>query len=220
MPSTPPDSDVSPAQDDIPGANLTANHKCGIQEWAAHGIAGRGILLDFASWAEANGVVAPPFAATNITFAQLRAVAKHQGLDLRRNIDGGDIRIGDILFVRSGFGKAYAALTAAERIALAAAPPGYIGVDQSAEMTAWIHDSYFAAVAGDQPGFESWPALGPLTLHEQVLSFWGIGLGEFFDLERLAQLCEKRKKWTFFVTSAPFNVDRGIASWANAIAIL
>jgi hypothetical protein len=44
--------------------------------------------------------------------------------------------------------------------------------------------------------------------------------GEFFDLERLAEKCRRRKKWTFFVTSAPFNVERGIASWGNALAIL
>lgn len=186
------------------------------------------MLLDFASWAELQGLSAPAFAATNITFPQLQAVAKHQGLDLRNAADGGDIRIGDILLVRSGFTKAYVALTPSERKTLAelpyaAGPDGlhrFIGVAQSAEMVDWLHDSYFSAVAGDQPAFESWPAQGPLSLHEQVLSLWGTGLGEFFDLEKLAEMCKKRRKWTFFVTSAPFNVDRGIATWANAIAIL
>jgi hypothetical protein len=50
--------------------------------------------------------------------------------------------------------------------------------------------------------------IGPLSLHEQILTYWGVALGEFFDLDTLAEKCAKRKKWTFFVTSAPFNVDR------------
>ena len=48
-------------------------------------------------------------------------------------------------------------------------------------------------------------------MHEQILTYWGVGLGEFFDLERLAVRCAQRRKWTFFLTSAPFNVDREIS---------
>ncbi|KAF8246277.1 hypothetical protein K440DRAFT_685493 [Wilcoxina mikolae CBS 423.85] len=214
--------------DNIPNANLTNNHKCGIQEWAQHGIAGRAILLDFASYAERKKIKPDVFAATNITFSQLKAVAKDQGLDLRTKDKGGDIRIGDILLLRTGFTKAYKALTIAERQALADrhfsdgpdTEHRFIGVAQTEEMADWIHNSYFSAVAGDTPAFESWPPQGPLSLHEQILTYWGVALGEFFDLDTLAEKCAKRKKWTFFVTSAPFNVYRGIASWANAIAIL
>jgi hypothetical protein len=50
--------------------------------------------------------------------------------------------------------------------------------------------------------------IGSLSLHEQILTYWGVALGEFFDLDALAEKCAKRKKWMFFVTSAPFNVDR------------
>ena len=31
-------------------------------------------------------------------------------------------------------------------------------------------------------------------------------LGEMVDLERLAQMCKEKNRWTFFVTSAPANV--------------
>jgi len=44
-------------------------------------------------------------------------------------------------------------------------------------------------------------------------------IGEMFDLERLAEECEKRGRWSFFVTSAPLRVPGGIASPPNAIAI-
>ncbi|CCX33331.1 hypothetical protein FPQ18DRAFT_123628 [Pyronema domesticum] len=196
------------------------NHKCGIHEWAAHGIAGRGILLDFASYAEEKGIKADAFDATGITHEQLHAVAAHQGINLKNIDEGGDIRIGDMLMVRMGWVSQYQKMTKEERIALAEKKDQkFIGLEPSEENAQWIHDSYFSAVAGDAPAFETWPPVG-LSLHEQVLTFWGIALGEFFDLEKLAEKCKEKKKWTFFVTSAPFNVEDGIATWANALAIL
>jgi hypothetical protein len=32
-------------------------------------------------------------------------------------------------------------------------------------------------------------------------------LGEMVDLERLSQMCREKNRWTFFVTSAPANVE-------------
>ncbi|KKA24601.1 hypothetical protein T310_1348 [Rasamsonia emersonii CBS 393.64] len=37
--------------------------------------------------------------------------------------------------------------------------------------------------------------------------------------QKLSEECEKRQRWTFFFTSAPFNTPGGIASLANALAI-
>lgn len=34
----------------------------------------------------------------------------------------------------------------------------YAGVKQEDEMLDWLHDCYFAAVAGDSPTFEAWPS--------------------------------------------------------------
>lgn len=36
-------------------------------------------------------------------------------------------------------------------------------------------------------------------------------IGELFDLDELAQHCEKEKRWTFFVASEPCNVPGGVA---------
>lgn len=33
------------------------NQKCGIHHWAEHGIAGRGVLLDYWSYAQKNGII-------------------------------------------------------------------------------------------------------------------------------------------------------------------
>jgi len=44
-------------------------------------------------------------------------------------------------------------------------------------------------------------------------------LGEMIDLEKVAQLAKKNKKYTFFFTSAPANVVRGVSSHVNGTAI-
>lgn len=130
--------------------------------------------------------------------------------------------LGDILLVRTGFLKAYQALSPSERIDLATNPPAFLGLEPSEEMADFLHDSYFSAVVSDNPAVEAAPLPEEFegSLHEYLIPLWGVPIGEMWDLERLSVLCEKRKGWKFLVTSAPFNVKGGVASWANAIAIL
>ena len=45
------------------------------------------------------------------------------------------------------------------------------------------------------------------------------GIGELFDLERLAETCKELNRWTFFMVSSPFNMRGGISSPPNAQAI-
>jgi hypothetical protein len=44
-------------------------------------------------------------------------------------------------------------------------------------------------------------------LHEYILALWGMPLGEMLDLEKLAQTCREKNRWTFFFTAAPANVQ-------------
>lgn len=120
-------------------------------------------------------------------------------------------------------------------------PPVFSGVEQSEEMLKWIWEN-FSAVAGDQPSFECWrksrsfsllanlmialqgansaPATQQsYSLHEVLLSGWGMPIGELFDLEKLAEYCHKEKRWSFFVTSEVCNVPGGVASPPNILAI-
>lgn len=57
------------------------------------------------------------------------------------------------------------------------------------------------------------------ALHDYALAFWGMPLGEMWDLEALAAECETQQRWTFFLTSSPLNLPGGAASPPNAIAI-
>ena len=148
---------------DIVGPN--ANHKCSVHHLAEHGIAGRGVLLDYRGYAHKKGIVYDPYDYYPISFEELYLCGKDQGIDIRPQAQGGDIKIGDILFIRSGFVEAYHSKIPEERNKLAVRPhtlgledgQRWAGLAQEEKMLDWLHDSYFAAVSGDAPGFEAWP---------------------------------------------------------------
>ncbi|CAI6328896.1 unnamed protein product [Periconia digitata] len=204
----------------------SANNKCSIHHWAEHGIAGRGILLDYRSYAHKKGIAYDPFDYYPISFEELYQCGKDQGIDIRPAAQGGDIRIGDMLFIRSGWKEAYDSKTPEVR-AEAALRHGegmegqrWAGVSQEERMIDWLHDCYFAAVAGDSPTFEAWPTHEEYHLHEYILALWGMPLGEMLDLEKLAVKCRERGRWVFFFSSAPANCPGGVSSHVNGTAIL
>lgn len=145
-----------------------ANHKCSIHHWAEHGIAGRGVLLDYRAYAHKKGIQYDPYDYYPISYDELYQCGKDQGLDIRPEAQGGDMRIGDILMIRSGFVEAYYSKSPEERSELALRPHSigpqdgqrYAGVAQEEKVLDWLHDCYFAAVAGDAPAFEAWPTQG------------------------------------------------------------
>lgn len=203
-------------------------HRCSIHHWGLHGIGGRGMLIDYWGYAKANGVVYDPYEYHAITYDELKKAAKSQGIDLRPQSQGGDIKIGDILLIRSGFVDTYNTSTPERRKTAAlrgmdthdTKAQRWAGVSADDDMMDFIHDSYFAAVAGDAPSFEAWPTQRPdgKMLHESILALWGMPLGEMFDLERVTEMCREKGRWTFFFSSAPANVPGGVGSHANAQA--
>ncbi|KAJ5640878.1 hypothetical protein N7528_000503 [Penicillium herquei] len=200
-----------------------ANHKCSIHHWAVHGVAGRGVLLDYRHYAQTHNKPYDPYTTHAITLSELQACAKFQGLDLRPESQGGDIRVGDFLLIRSGFVQRYGELSPEDRYTAATRSHGdlaFAGVSRDADMREWLHDSYFAAVMGDSPTFEAWPVPQGDFLHMSLLALWGCPIGEMWDLETLAVRCRELGKWTFFMTSAPANMPGGVGSHANATAIL
>ena len=185
------------------------NLRCSIHHWAAHGIAGRGVLLDYRHYAQTHNKSYDPYTTHAITLSDLEACAKFQGLDIRPESEGGDIRVGDFLLIRSGFVERYHELSSAERHAAATRSHddlAFAGVAREAAVRQWLHDCYFAGVAGDSPTFEAWPVPDGDYLHMSLLALWGCPIGEMWDLERLAEKCRERGRWTFFMTSAPANM--------------
>ncbi|KAF7341161.1 putative cyclase [Mycena venus] len=222
--------------DDImaPGGSSTL----GVQNAAQKGIAGRGILLDWARWMDSKNATFDAFNSTVISPAELDAVAKWQGLD-----PASFAKPGDFLIVRTGFTQQYLALSAHEQGVLPYGDDTFIGMEASDEMLRWLWDKKLALVGGDNPAFESLPlGLGFIdgvqrSLHQVFIGGWGQSIGafmdcwhevtlmntatvEFLNLENLAAACDELKRYSFFFTIQNLNVVGGIASPPNAMAIL
>lgn len=67
-----------------------------MQYWAKESIAGRGVLVDYASWAEKNGVKYSMLSSHEIKLEAVLQIAKECGVVFQK---------GDVLFVRTGFTK-------------------------------------------------------------------------------------------------------------------
>lgn len=190
----------------------------GIDAWAqSGGITGRGVLLDYASWAGEKGIQLRHWTRQTIPVAHLIELVKDYEITFVP---------GDVLFIRSGFTAAYEALTESEKKALGERPVAeFLGVEAHQDTLKWLWEHQFAAVAGDSPSFEAGPPMGVpgtdqrFVLHEWLLAGWGCPIGEMFDLELLSRRCKNLGRWSFFVCSVPLKVPGGVASPPNAVAI-
>lgn len=82
----------------------------GLEHWHKRGgVVGRGVLLDYRAYADANGVVYEPFSRHVITIEDLEKVAEFQGTELKR---------GDILIIRAGVAEALKELNGEEQLGL------------------------------------------------------------------------------------------------------
>lgn len=191
-----------------------AHARIGIQNWATHGICGRGVLLDLVSHQtslSANKALPyDPWTSHPISVAELEACARAQGVKFRR---------GDILILRVGFIKKYYEVSQPERDALQLRSETFAGIEQSEDMKRFLWNNHFAAIASDQPSLECWPVPeGTPHMHQTLLGLWGMPIGEFFDVEVLSQACAETGRYTFFFSSWPLNIIGGCASPPNAAA--
>ncbi|ORY03941.1 hypothetical protein BCR34DRAFT_491956 [Clohesyomyces aquaticus] len=189
------------------------NTRIGLQHWAKEGIAGRGVLIDYASWAEKKGIEYSTFSTYEIKLLDIEKIAEECGINFRK---------GDVLFVRIGVTKEWDTNMTREdkNVYAASSNPQHAGVEASTAVLKWIWNSGFSAVAGDAISWEVYPPRDPsLFLHEYLLAGWGMPIGEMFDLEELSRLCKELNRWTFFVTSTPLNMPGGVSSPPNCMAI-
>ncbi|CAK7202216.1 hypothetical protein SEUCBS139899_004938 [Sporothrix eucalyptigena] len=184
----------------------------GIHNFADHPITSRAHLLDVPRYLAKNSL--PPLVqldnATPIDAELLTAVADFEGIVFEP---------GDICILRIGHVEAVFDLggdTEAEKKVTK-----FCGVRKAIEVAKWHWERGIAAVATDGVAYESSRELdNPIYLHEIFLAGWGMPIGEWFDLRRLAEVCDRLGKWSFLFTSMPLNVTGGIASPPNAQAIL
>lgn len=80
----------------------------------------------------------------SISLQQVQTIAQEQGVEFRT---------GDVLFLRTGYVAAYKRLTSEQRVAVTKTKK-WCGLAQGRDVTAWLWERQFAAVASDTPGFE------------------------------------------------------------------
>lgn len=199
--------------DQIHGRNgVAATNILGIGAVAKKGgIVGRGILIDYHRWRVSQGRPHTAFETSSISRADLEAILRSQGTE---------IKFGDILFIRSGYTQAYMKLSREEiEAARGKTPLTFAGIEQSEEMMEFLWEN-FSAAGADHPSLEAWPTQKEYALHEVLLAGWGMPIGELFDLEALAEQCEKLGRWSFFVVSKPNYVSSRVQIDFLKIALL
>jgi kynurenine formamidase len=183
----------------------------GIQHWARRGIVGRGVLLDLARWAEAQGRPIDPFSGDEIPVRDLEDCARDQGVELAR---------GDIVCVRTGWVTGYRALGADARRDPSLGDR-FAGLRADADMARFVWDNRLGAVCADNPALESAPgdpAVG--SLHRRLIPLLGTAVAELLDLDDLAARCSELQRWTFLFVAVPLPLTGGVSSPSNALAVL
>ncbi|MGH2758785.1 MAG: cyclase family protein [Actinomycetota bacterium] len=208
--------------------NGIADEDHGIHHWAKRGIAGRGVLADVARWREREGRPLKPDESDPIEAEDIRATLLAQGIA---------VETGDILLIRTGWLSWYRSLDADERRAYNERGHPTVGLRAGEDNWRFLWDLHICAVAVDNPAVEVWPPaslispdklqellatperLDEVFMHIRLLPLLGLPLGEFFDLDGLAEDCANEGTYELFFTSAPLNLAAGVASPPNALAI-
>ena len=191
---------------DGPGGRLS------IHRWADKFV-GRGLLIDVYGWRKSQGRAVNPFETESYSLDELKAALAAQGSTLKP---------GTVLLVRTGWMEEYERLGPEAKAGMASYEKmKSIGIERSRDLVAWLWDSRVAAIGTDCPAVEPIPFnFGEQSpLHFRLLALLGMPLGELFILAPLADDCARDRRYEFMVVSTPMNVEGGIASPPNAVAI-
>jgi hypothetical protein len=164
--------------------DLDGKGELGIENWARHGIIGRGVLLDAAGYMARRGT---PLDATKrfaMDGAFLEAVAQAENVRLEP---------GDLVLLRTGWLTWYKGLDEAGREALKGTlHPGEggmacPGLDPSQATAGWVWDQHIAAMAADNVALEALPVEVAVGFqHRRLIALQGMPIGEVWDLDELA----------------------------------
>lgn len=162
---------------------------------------GRGVLLDMPRFKDEKTL--PPGYA--VSPAEMTACAESQGVELEQ---------GDIVLLRTG---ALTRVVDNEWTAFHAEPRP--GVHYS--VAGWLDERRSAALASDNNAVEAPSTLAGLRnpFHMLALRDMGLHLGEFWDLERLAEDCAEDGRYEFMLVAQPLRIVGGTGSPLNPLAI-
>lgn len=194
------------------------NGQLGIGRWAERGLITRGVLADVYSYMTSNGTPPAPGVRLSIGPDLIEQTLAAQESEVRR---------GDALLIRTGWLGWYTGLPSEARTSLADKLNAdrhsvqMAGISPSREMAAWLWDSGVSVVALDTPTAEALPYMAAEGwAHHRLLVLLGMPIGELWWLDSLAEACDSIGRYSFLLTTAPINVPAGVATPANAYAVL
>jgi len=169
----------------------------------AHGIVGRGVLLDIprlrnVKWLEPGEAV---------TREELEAAEKAQGVRLSE---------GDIFVFRTGHHR--------RRLELGSWDVGYGGAGRAGlhvNAIPLLHERKVAAFFPDGDG-ETVPSSVegvPYPIHVLQITAMGMVCADSLQLEELVQVCESEGCWEFMVAASPLRLPGGTGTLFNPIAV-
>jgi hypothetical protein len=207
--------------------NGVPDEEHGIHHWARRGLVGRAVLADVARWRESIGRPLVLDQPDPISIADIEGTLEAQGTT---------VEVGDVLLIRTGWLSWYRTLDVDGREARGGFSAGSCGMKRGVESARGLWNLHISAVAMDNPGFEIQP-MAPRTdsdqaawrddpesaaenmLHFALLGLLGLPIGELFDLDALAEDCAADGRYEGLITSAPLNLQNGVASPPNALVI-
>lgn len=178
----------------------------GIENFAVHGIQGRGVLIDLRAH-----------------FGDERTVVTHRQLEEVMKADKVEVEPGDMVLLHTGF---------ATRLLEWGGTPDPVQVHTACaaldgrdpELLQWVTDSGLAALIADNYSVEHYDGGKPagrcatLPLHEHCLFKLGVPLGEIWYLAELAGWLRENGRNRFLLTAPPLRLPGAVGSPASPIA--
>lgn len=131
---------------------------------------GRGVLIDYAGWAEKKGIEYSTFSTHQVRLSDIQEIATECGITFQK---------GDILFVRVGVTKEWdTVMTDAQKQEYSDnSSPSHAGVEATPDVLRWLWDTGFCAIASDAI---SWEVRHPLMFSGKAQ----LTIGRFIHLSR------------------------------------
>jgi len=186
---------------DADNVSVHGAKRCSIDKMSK-GIIGRGVLLDIArmmdlDWLEQGTAILPA------------------DLDRACELQGVEVREGDILLFRTGWRRKF--LADGDAASFMAGEPG-LGM----ECAEWLHSRRVAAVGSDNWAIEVLPGEYQdelLNVHMVLIRDMGMSLAEILDFEELSADCAQDGVYEFLFCAPPLKFTNGVGSPINPLAI-
>jgi kynurenine formamidase len=202
--------DVIGPQPDAKGdgsGSVSFGRHLGLEHMAAHGVQGRGVLIDVAHHLNHS----PDWQSVNLkTLKEIMAA------------DNVVVEPGDMLLIHTGFATQVLAWERNPDPAKIQAMYPYLDAEDEG-LLEWIADSQISALIADNYAVEGWPAANPephtlLPIHHLCLFKLGVPLGELWYLHELAAWLREHNRSRFLLTAPPLRLPGAMGGPLTPIA--